>query len=846
MKPARVSSFVLSLAAALGLPACQSEMSGPAETPTPLPPAVQLDTDGASDPVCVPTPAGLVSWWSGDVDAGDVHDGNSGILQNGASAGAPGQVGGAFAFDGVDDFVEVATAASLDITASITLIAWINVASFGGEANPHPSVIGKGNVGNFVESYALFINDRDPLTGVPAQSASILLNSNGTSTGRTILSGGPLTAGAWHLIAGTYDAAEEGLRFYLDGQEVGFVGHTGGIHVTTDPVLIGKADRQGSGHPTSYYAGLVDELQIYDRVLSAGEIQAIYEAGPAGVCTSPPTEPDGDGDGVPDAEDNCPAVANADQADADADGVGDVCDSTPTGDADGDGVDDAADNCPAAANADQADADGDGVGDVCDATPTGDDDGDGIDNATDNCPAVANADQADTDGDGTGDACDATPTGDTDGDGVDNATDNCPAVPNADQADADGDGVGDACDNCPSTANADQADADADGVGDACDNCPSTSNADQADSDGDGVGDACDNCPADPNAEQADADGDGIGDVCDNFPPVAEAGGPYQGVEGTALSFDGTGTSDPDGDPVTLSWTFGDGGTGNGETPSHAYADDGVFPVTLTAVDPENESGVSTTTATIANAPPLVGPVIGPLDPVPVGTQVQVKADFADPGTQDTHLASIDWGDGSSTAAGVVEASGAGEATGDHVYTIPGVYTVTVTVEDDDGGLGQDAFQFVVVYDPDGGFVTGGGWIESPPGAYAPDPFLAGKASFGFVSKYKKGASVPSGNTEFQFRAAKFDFHSTEYEWLVVAGARGQYKGRGLVNGGGHYGFLLTLIDGQVNGGGGVDKFRIKIWDRATGEVVYDNELGADDDSDPTTVLGGGSIKIHG
>lgn len=804
MKPVRI--FALSLTAvALGLSACQDDTSGPAAPQGSPVPAVSFNTSDTSDPVCVPTPDGLVSWWPGDVDAGDIQDGNDGILRNGASAGAPGQVVGAFALDGVDDFVQVAPAANLDITGSITLLAWINVASFGGEANPHPSVIGKGNIGNFVESYALFINDRDPLTGVPAQSASILLNSNGTSTGRTILSGGPLTAGTWHLIAGTYDATEEGLRFYLDGQEVGFVGHTGGIHVTTDPVLIGKADRQGSGHPTSYYAGLVDELQIYDRALSAAEIQAIYEAGPAGVCTSPPPEPDGDGDGIPDSEDNCPTVANADQADADGDGVGDVCDATPTGDADGDGVDDAADNCPAAANADQADADGDGVGDVCDTTPTGDDDGDGVDNATDNCPAV----------------------------------------PNADQADADGDGVGDACDNCPTTANADQADADADGVGDACDNCPSAPNADQADSDGDGVGDACDNCPADPNADQADADGDGIGDVCDNLPPIADAGGPYQGVEGTTISFDGTGTSDPDGDPVTLSWTFGDGGTGSGETPSHTYVDDGVFDVTLTAVDPANESDAVTTTATILNAPPIVGPVTAPLDPVPVGTQVQVSADFSDPGTADTHLAAIDWGDGSSDAAVVVEASGSGQASGEHVYTVPGVYTVVVSVEDDDGGADQGVFEYVVVYDPDGGFVTGGGWIDSPPGAYAPDPLLTGKASFGFVSKYKKGASVPSGNTEFQFRAAKFNFHSTEYEWLVVSGARGQFKGRGLVNGAGDYGFLLTLIDGEVSGGGGVDKFRIKIWDRATDEIVYDNELGADDGSDPSTVLGGGSIKIH-
>ncbi len=122
----------------------------------------------------------------------------------------------------------------------------------------------------------------------------------------------------------------------------------------------------------------------------------------------------------------------------------------------------------------------------------------------------------------------------------------------------------------------------------------------------------------------------------------------------------------------------------------------------------------------------------------------------------------------------------------------------------------------MVVYDPAAGFVTGGGWINSPAGAYAADPTLTGKANFGFVSKYQKGATVPTGKTEFQFKAGGLNFQSTSYDWLVVAGAKAQYKGTGTVNGVGGYGFMLTAIDGQQPGGGGVDKFRIKIWD-ATG-----------------------------
>ena len=152
----------------------------------------------------------------------------------------------------------------------------------------------------------------------------------------------------------------------------------------------------------------------------------------------------------------------------------------------------------------------------------------------------------------------------------------------------------------------------------------------------------------------------------------------------------------------------------------------------------------------------------------------------------------------------------------------------------------------VVIYDPDGGFVTGGGWINSPAGAYLANPSLTGRASFGFVSKYQHGANVPTGNTEFQFRAASFNFKSTAYDWLVIAGARAQYKGTGTINGSGNYGFMLTAIDGQINGGGGVDKFRIKICDKNTNAaIVCDNQIGAADGDDPATAIGGGSIVIH-
>lgn len=80
----------------------------------------------------------------------------------------------------------------------------------------------------------------------------------------------------------------------------------------------------------------------------------------------------------------------------------------------------------------------------------------------------------------------------------------------------------------------------------------------------------------------------------------------------------------------------------------------------------------------------------------------------------------------------------------------------------------------------------------------------------------------------------------------MVAGARAQFKGVGTINGSGNYGFFITAIDGALNGGGGTDKFRIKIWDKDNGgTIVYDNELNEGLESNPTTEIASGSIVIH-
>lgn len=280
---------------------------------------------------------------------------------------------------------------------------------------------------------------------------------------------------------------------------------------------------------------------------------------------------------------------------------------------------------------------------------------------------------------------------------------------------------------------------------------------------------------------------------------------------------------------------------------NHHYCENGIYTVLVTVFDSDGmEWGSDTATVTVLNVPPTIVSFTGPSsDPLQLGVSINVNGQFTDPGCLDTHIAIITWDDTQETSIDLP--LGVYHLSATHQYQSAGVYTITLTVWDDDGGFDSKTLDFyVVVYDPNSGFVTGGGWIICLPGSYPADPSLSGRANFGFVSKYQRGKSAPQGNTEFQFQIANLNFHSQVYEWLVIAGAKATYKGTGTINGHGNYGFLLSAVDGDLHGGGGVDKFRIKIWDKDNNNVIiFDNNLGLPDDGDPATALSGGQITIH-
>ena len=274
-----------------------------------------------------------------------------------------------------------------------------------------------------------------------------------------------------------------------------------------------------------------------------------------------------------------------------------------------------------------------------------------------------------------------------------------------------------------------------------------------------------------------------------------------------------------------------------------AYPDNGDFVARGRIQDKDGDATEYTAEVTVNNIAPVVGEIVASVEPVEVHTVIDANAAFADAGALDTHTAEWDWGDGSTSSGTMNETDGSGVVGGSHTYIVAGIYMVTLTVTDKDGDSGQSTFEYIVIYDPDGGFATGGGWIHSPAGAYVPDPSLMGKANFGFVSKYKKGATTPTGQTEFQFKAGDLNFHSNSYDWLVIAGPKAMYKGVGTINGGGEYRFQLSAIDAALTPSTDADLFRMRIWGDG---LVYDNKVGeTDDHADPTTVIGGGNIKIH-
>jgi hypothetical protein len=178
-----------------------------------------------------------------------------------------------------------------------------------------------------------------------------------------------------------------------------------------------------------------------------------------------------------------------------------------------------------------------------------------------------------------------------------------------------------------------------------------------------------------------------------NDAPVVDAG-PDQGADESApVSFAGSFVDARLLQPqaVEIAWDFGDGATASGTlTPTHAYADDGDYTVTLVVTDELGLVGTDSLLVSVANVAPLLEPLAD--QDVLAGQQLDLTAVVSDPGWMDTHTLDVDWGDGITQTIQVPY--GTLEIGLSHVFTQAGIYTVSVTVTDDDGGT--DAITFTV------------------------------------------------------------------------------------------------------------------------------------------------------
>jgi PKD domain len=169
-----------------------------------------------------------------------------------------------------------------------------------------------------------------------------------------------------------------------------------------------------------------------------------------------------------------------------------------------------------------------------------------------------------------------------------------------------------------------------------------------------------------------------------NEPPVGLAGGPYSSVEGTSIGFAGSAFDPTPTGSLSATWTFGDGGSASGLTPSHAYADNGNYTATLSVTD--GEFTVTTTTlVSVTNAAPVI--TVPSAETATAGVSYTLSAGFADAGAADGPWSYVvDWGDGATTQA--TQAT-SGPIFASRLYKQAGNFTIQVTVRDKDGAIGS-------------------------------------------------------------------------------------------------------------------------------------------------------------
>jgi Concanavalin A-like lectin/glucanases superfamily len=230
----------------------------------------------------VPAPFGLVSWWRGEGTASDLAGEADGVLYRGVKF-APGKVGQCFAFDGISSGINVPDVPALALTNSLTVEGWLFVPS----APSAPGmVLFRGDTRSGLDPYYVSVEPQEDTSGM---LIFVVWGPDNTNASIKV----PMPLGAWTHVAATLDDCAGLMRLYTNAVVAAELTTTirplGALDPDYQPGIgIGNHSSQ-PGRFNYPFRGLIDELSVYNRALSAHEIQAIYGAGSAGKCPLPPS-----------------------------------------------------------------------------------------------------------------------------------------------------------------------------------------------------------------------------------------------------------------------------------------------------------------------------------------------------------------------------------------------------------------------------------------------------------------------------------------------------------------------------------------------------------------------------